>query len=219
MVSDISGRGNHGMLVGFSDISAGAGDFNSSEGWLAEGGLSFLDGAENQLNYIETPLPLNSLYDSELKQNKSFTIELVANWAGSVGWSPVIGSNFGCQFSVADAFFFGLNNSSQALHLRVPGAHSKTFYSSGNPWLALNREEHHIAIVFDQFSSRADLFIDGVLAGNTTFSDINLNKRSLFRIGNVGWNGSEQWGGNIYSVAISDKSLSPDEFVLSRIGQ
>lgn len=95
----------------------------------------------------------------------------------------------------------------------------KRFIVQAIPWLALNREEHHIAIVFDQFSNRADLFIDSVLAGNTTFADINRNKRSLFRIGTVGWNGSEQWGGIINSVAISDKALSLDEFVLLCVGQ
>jgi hypothetical protein len=38
MVSDISGRGNHGMLVGFSNTLAGAGEFKSTEGWRPKAG-------------------------------------------------------------------------------------------------------------------------------------------------------------------------------------
>jgi inosine-uridine nucleoside N-ribohydrolase len=214
-VTDLSSHGNHGMLVGFNNTSTGAGIFNVSEGWLREGGVSFLDGAANEHNYVETPLPLNALYDSEQEQNKSFTIELVANWAGSTGWSPIIGSNHGCNFSRDNAFFMGLHRSLDGIHLRVPGGNSKTFSSYGNPWIATDTGAHHLVMTFDQSTNRIEFFIDEILISSATFSDANFNSRSLFRIGNTGWNDAEQWGGIIYSVAISDKLLSPDEFVLS----
>jgi hypothetical protein len=203
------------MLAGFNDTSAGAGIFNTSEGWVKEGGLSFLDGAANEHNYVETPLPLNALYDSEQGQNKSFTIELVANWAGSTGWSPILGSNHGCDFSRDNAFFMGLHRSLEGIHLRVPGGHSKTFSSYGNPWIATETGTHHIAMTFDQSTKQIEFFIDGALIDNATVTNINFDSRSLFRIGNTGWNGTEQWGGIIYSLAISEMLLSPDEFVLS----
>ena len=214
-VTDLSGHGNHGMLVGFNDTSTGAGVFGTKEGWMAEGGLSFLDRDPSKYSYVETPLPLNALYDSEQGENKSFTIELVANWAGSTGWSPIIGSNYGCRFSKDNAFFIGLHRSLQGVHLRVPGGHSKTFNSYSNPWIATDTDPHHIAMTFDQSTQRIEFFIDGILAGNATFTDINFDSRSLFRIGNTGWSGAEQWGGIIYSLAISEMLLSPDEFVLS----
>jgi inosine-uridine nucleoside N-ribohydrolase len=214
-VTDLSGHGNHGMLVGFNNTSGGTGVFNTSEGWLTEGGLSFLDGAADEHNYVETPLPLNALYDFEQEKNKSFTIEVVANWSGSTGWSPIIGSNFGCAFSKDDAFFMGLHRSLNGIHLRVPGGHTKTFSGQGNPWITADAEAHHIAMTFDQNTQRVDFFIDGGLVGNATFTDINFDSRSLFRIGNTGWSGTEQWGGIIYSLAISGILLSPDEFVLS----
>ncbi len=217
-VTDLSGHGNHGMLVGFNDTSIGAGIFNTSEGWVTEGGLSFLDGAVNEYNYVETPLPLNALYDSEQEQNKSFTIEVVANWAGSTGWSPIIGSNYACTFSKDDAFFMGLHRSLEGIHLRVPGGHTKTFSSYGNPWIATETGAYHIVMTFDQNTKRIEFFIDGALVGNATVTDINFDSRSLFRIGNTGWSGTEQWGGIIYSLAISDILLSPDEFVLSNTG-
>jgi inosine-uridine nucleoside N-ribohydrolase len=214
-VTDLSGHGNHGMLVGFNDTSTGTGVFGAKEGWIAEGGLSFLDSDPSEYSYVETPLPLNALYDSEQEKNKSFTIEVVANWAGSTGWSPIIGSNHGCSFSRDNTFFMGLHQSLESVHLRVPGGHSKTFNSYGNPWIATDTGSHHIAMTFDQSTKRIEFFIDGMLAGNTTFTDINFDSRSLFRIGNTGWSGAEQWGGIIYSLAITEMLLSPDEFVLS----
>ncbi len=214
-VTDLSGHGNHGMLVGFNDTSGGAGTFNNSEGWLTEGGLSFLDGATDEQNYVETPLPLHALYDFEQEQNKSFTIELIANWAGSTGWSPIIGSNHGCAFSKDNAFFMGLHSSLEGIHLRVPGGHTKTFSSHGNPWIATDTGAHHIAMTFNQSTQQIEFFIDGTLIGSDTFTDINFDSRSLFRIGNTGWSGTEQWSGIIYSLAISEMLLSPDEFVLS----
>ena len=213
-VTDLSGHGNHSRLVGFSDTSTGAGDFNSNEGWLTEGGLRFLDGSINNRNYVETPLPLGALFDSDQKQNKSFTIEFVANWAGSTGWTPLIGSNNEGGYSSANAFFLGLDKSQQGIHLRLPGGPSKTFRLS-NPWIAQDTGTHHIAITFDQITNRAELFIDRLPIASAIFAGANFNNKSLFRLGNVGWNGTEQWGGIIYSLTISDGLLSPDQFVLN----
>jgi hypothetical protein len=42
-VTDLSGNGNHGTLVGFADTRAGAGVFDVSEGWVADGELCFID--------------------------------------------------------------------------------------------------------------------------------------------------------------------------------
>lgn len=214
-VSDISGRGNHGMLIGFSDTSAGVGEFNFSEGWLSEGGISFLDGSIQDRSYVETPLPLSALYDSENGQNKSFTVEFVANWAGSSGWSPVIGSNHGCSFNRADAFYLGLHKSLQRIHMLAPGANSTTLGTDSNPWIASDSVKHHVAMTFDNRTERAELFVDGISIGSGSFAGINMNRKALFRIGNTGWSGTEQWGGNIYSFAITAELLNPTKFVLN----
>jgi len=78
-VTDLSGNNNHGTLVGFTDTTAGAGVFNASEGWVAGGGLCFLDGGAR--SYVNTPLPLNALPGD-------FTLEFEANYAGASGWAP-----------------------------------------------------------------------------------------------------------------------------------
>ena len=109
-VTDLSGQGNDGTLVGFVDTSAGAGEFGASEGWVDGGGVSFLD--DSVRSYVETPLPLNALKD------KSFTIEYTANYSGAEGWTPAIGAN---TPDTSTIFFFGIDDSQTANQANIPG--------------------------------------------------------------------------------------------------
>jgi len=107
-VTDLSGNGNHGTLVGFVDTSAGAGVFDASEGWVTGGGLCFID--DGVRSYVETPLNLSALPGN-------FTLEFEANYAGASGWTPAIGSNAGgC---CAESIFFGVHQNQNDVEVRL----------------------------------------------------------------------------------------------------
>ena len=82
-VVDQSGNGNTGTLTGFSSTAAGAGVFNTSEGWASGGGINFLD--DSVRSFVETTLPLSSLV------GKDATIEFTSSYAGALGFTPAIG--------------------------------------------------------------------------------------------------------------------------------
>ena len=201
VASDASGNGRIGTLIGFTNTSAGVGSFNSSEGWVTGGGLSFLD--DGVRNYVQTNLALNSLANSD------FTIEYEASYAGATGWTPAIGSNAGtcCNATV----FLGINTNLTNNEVRLEGSSAAI---GSQPWGAFSSTPHHVALVFANSTKVVELFVDGISVGTSTFSSANMNQTSTFRIGNSGHDTTEQWDGVIYAVAISKAKLGPGTFVL-----
>ncbi len=209
-VTDVSGNGNDGLLVDFVDTSAGAGAFDSSEGWVSGGGLSFLD--DDQRSYVETPLEVNTL-------EESFTIEFITNYAAPQGWSPVVGSSQD-PFDGSNAVFAGVSNDGTQLHFRGPGWAGNI---GDQPWLpgvgGDDEQLHHVAMRYDEDTGEIEAFVDGEPLGVITLANTDYgNSTSLFRIANVGWSEVEQWAGVLHGVAISDQYLDPDQFVLATIG-
>ena len=204
-VTDLSGNGYDGQLVDFLDTDSGAGEFNTSEGWVEGGGLSFLD--DGQRSYVETPLEVFQL-------DESFTIEVMANYANPAGWSPLIGSSQD-PFSDTATMFVGVNDVGTDLHFRGPGYVSD---QAENPWRGNGEQQeitHHLALRYDEATGEAEILVDGVPLGtvNRGASDYGIAD-SVFRIGNTGWAPAEQWDGVIRGIAISDAYLDPEEFVL-----
>lgn len=200
-VTDASGNGRTGTLTGFTNTSAGVGSFNSSEGWVTGGGLSFLDNGVR--NYVQTNLALNSLANSD------FTIEYKASYAGATGWTPAIGSNAGTCCTAT--MFLGINTNLTNNEVRLQG--SSTAIGS-QPWGASSSTPHHVALVFTNSTKVVELFVDGISVGTSAFSSANMNQTSTFRIGNSGHDTTEQWDGVIYAVAISKAKLGTGTFVL-----
>ncbi len=203
-VVDQSGHGNTGTLTGFTSTAAGAGVFDSSEGWVSGGGINFLD--DNVRSFVETTLPLNTL------NGKDATIEFTSTYAGADNWAPAIGSN-PSSFSTANAFFMGIHNSQANINIRNPGNGSGTSIGS-NPWASTNATEHHVVMTIEASSNLVEVFVDGVSVGTSTLAGTNFGSSSKFRIGNTGWNNTEQWDGVITGVAISEGILAPGSFIL-----
>jgi hypothetical protein len=199
-VTDLSGQGNDGTLVGFANTSAGAGQFGASEGWVDGGGLSFLDDTDR--SYVETPLPINAL------EKHDFTIEYTADYSGAEGWTPAIGAN---TPDTSTIFFLGIDPDQTGNEVNVPGGGGGTI--GAQPWTAPDTTEHHVALTYDFANFELEVFIDGVSVG-TSARIAEMTSESLFRIANTGWAEGEQWGGVITGVAISDVLLNPDTFVL-----
>ncbi len=218
-VTDRSGLGHDGTLIDFADTSAGAGEFRTSEGWVTEGGLSFLD--DDVRSYVETPLPLNALGLPD-GGNGSHTLEFLASYAGSSGWTPAIASDFGPDFSAPEAFFFGIDNPATGIELRTPSATGGSAGTVGpHPWTVATAGEvaHHVAFVYRFNDDELETFVDGQSIGVET-TDFNLNlglapDDDLLRIGNTGHEFGEQWAGVVTGTAISASALSPDDFVLT----
>jgi len=205
IVTDLSGKGNDGILVGFFDTSAGAGSFDLSEGWVNGGGLSFLRGGTD--NYIETPLALSEL------SGRNFTIEYTANYTGigDNGWVAGISSDGASGVEL----FQGIQFFQANLETNLNGTGGAT---GTNPWGAAGSEDfHHIAVVYDNSAGEIEVFVDGVSEGIFPKSGIS-NLPDLVRIGSSGWSGGgEQWGGIFTGVAISTGMLAPGSFVLTAI--
>ena len=199
--TDLSGSGNDGTLVGFADTSADAGSFGASEGWVTGGGLSFLD--DDAVSYVETPLNLSALPGD-------FTLEFQANYAGSESWTPAIGSNAGgC---CAEAIFFGIHQNLENVEVRLQDSGGPI---GPHPWTAPDETLHHVVMVFDSATNDVEVFADGTSIGTANRPAANMaGVTSQFRIANTGWAPSEQWGGVLYSVAISDTKLAPGSFVI-----
>ena len=200
-VTDLSGNNNHGTLVGFTDTTAGAGVFNASEGWVAGGGLCFLDGGAR--SYVNTPLPLNALPDD-------FTLEFEANYAGASGWAPAVASDpLNC---CSESIFLGVSSNQSDVEVRL-------LLSGGSagvhPWTSVpDATKHHIALVYDGATNRIEVFVDGVsLSTGTRAADL-AGTSAKFRIGNTGWSSGEQWDGVIFGVAISNEKLAPGSFAI-----
>jgi len=201
-VTDLSGNGNDGTLVGFSDTAAGAGVFNASEGWVAGGGLCFLDGGAR--SYVQTPLPLNALPGD-------FTLEFEANYAGASGWTPAIGSDAtGC---CAESIFFGINSNQTNVEVRLQDSGGP---EGNHPWTSVpDTTKHHIALVYTAATDGVEVFVDGVRIDTGTKSAANMGGVSTkFIIGNTGWSAGEQWDGVIFGVAISNEKLGPGSFAI-----
>ncbi|MCK4293183.1 MAG: discoidin domain-containing protein, partial [Planctomycetes bacterium] len=201
-VTDLSGSGNHGTLVGFSNTSGGAGVFNSSEGWVTGGGLSFLD--DGVRSYVETPLNLSALPGD-------FTLEFQANYAGASSWVPAIGSNAsGC---CAESIFFGINSNLTDVEVRLQDSGGPV---GPHPWSSPpDTTLHHLALVYDVVTDGVEVFVDGTSIGTATRSAANMaGVTTQFRVANTGWADSEQWDGILFGVAISDQKLGPGSFVI-----
>ena len=200
-VTDLTGKGNDGTLVGFADISAGAGVFNSSEGWVTGGGLCFID--DGVRSYVDTPLNLSALPGD-------FTVEFEANYAGASNWTPAIGSNAGS--CCAESLFFGIHSNQSDVEVRL-------LESGGplgpHPWPSPpDTTVHHIALVYDAATDGVEVFVDGSSIGTATRAAVMADVTTKFRIGNTGWASSEQWDGVIFGVAISDQKLAPGSFAI-----
>ncbi len=215
-MTDLSGLGNDGTLVNFVDTSAGAGAFRISEGWVAEGGLSFLD--DGVRSFVETPLPLNAL-GRPGGGNVSHTIEFLASYGTAQNWTPALGSNHGPSFADAQAFFFGINDPTTGIELRTPSGGGGTV--GLHPWQStgdLSATTHHVAFVYSYDSDELETFVDGQSVGIvTTGFTLNMAQAldgNLFLVGNTGHAAGEQWAGVIQGTAISTDALDADSFVL-----
>jgi hypothetical protein len=223
-VTDLSGSGNHGTLVGFSDTSAGAGAFAASEGWVSGGGLSTLD--DSVSSYVDTPLALSAI------GNLGFTLEYIATFTapdqGTSGtansFAPAIGGS-----AVFDDFkslmLFGRRDNI-GLEARLPGTGSSSVPVTGlQPWTSGSANDlHHVALVYaPAFPSGGDVrvYIDGALSSDpdpVTLSTANLAAAlGNFRIGGTGHDPALEWDGVFYGAAISNEPLAPESFVLSLV--
>ncbi len=209
-VTDLSSKGNHGTLTDFGNTTAGAGAFGVSEGWVSGGGLSFLD--DGVRSYVQTPLSQSAVHGG------AFTIELTASADGPSNWTPAIGSDQGPGFDASETFFLGINNSLSFIEVRVPPDGG----GIGNPavpipWTLPGDQSdpalHHVALTYNG-TNRFDLYIDGAYAGGENRGALS-SATSNFIIGNTGHDGGEQWDGVISGVAISDRRLTPGDFVLT----
>ena len=201
-VTDLSGNGNHGTLVGFTNTAAGGGVFDSSEGWVTGGGLCFIDNSVR--SYVETPFNLSALPGD-------FTLEFMANYAGSSGWTPMFGSNAsGC---CAAAIFFGINSNLTNAEVRLQDSGGPVGL---HPWSSPpDLTVHHLALVYDAATKSVEVFADGTSIGTATRSAANMaGATTQFRIGNTGWSSGEQWDGILFGIAISDVKLNPDSYAL-----
>lgn len=199
---DLSGNNNHGVLAGFANTSAGAGSFGTSEGWVAGGGLSFL--SDGVRSYVSTPLSLGAL-------TGDFTVEFVASYTGTTSWAPVFGSDVS-SFQAAQTFFFGVNSNQTNVEVRVQNSAGAL---GVHPWNVPDATRHHLVMRYRKSDNQVQVYIDGVLAATGTRAANMGTATSKFRIGNTGWAAAEQWGGVIYSVAISNERLDPSGFVLN----
>ncbi|MBC8218224.1 MAG: hypothetical protein H8E73_07140, partial [Planctomycetes bacterium] len=200
-VTDLSGNGNHGTLVGFTNTAAGAGRFDSSEGWVTGGGLCFID--DSVRSYVDTPLNLNALPGD-------FTLEFMANYAGSSGWTPAIGSNAsGC---CAESIYFGIHNNLTDAEVRLQNSGGPVGL---HPWSSPpDMTVYHLALVYDAATNGVEVFADGTSIGTATRPANMAGATTQFRIANTGWSSGEQWDGILFGVAISNVKLDPDSFAL-----
>ena len=201
-VTDLSGSGNHGTLVGFTNTSPGAGVFDASEGWVAGGGLCFID--DGVRSYVDTPLRLSMVPGD-------FTLEFEANYAGASGWAPVIASDpSGC---CAESVFLGVSSDQKDVEVRLQNSGGP---EGAQPWPTVpDATRHHIALVYTAATSGVEVFVDGVSIDTGRKNAVNMADTSAkFRIGNVGWSAGEQWDGVVFGVAISNEKLAPGSFVI-----
>lgn len=211
-VTDLAGT-NHGTLGGFTDTSAGAGQFGVSEGWVTGGGLSTL--ADGARNFVSTPLLLTAVPGD-------WTIEYQASADGPSGdYTPAIATNQSA-WDGAKAFFLGLHNPSSSNQVQTPGWGGGQVGSHpySVPGDQSDPSVHHIAAVYDSTTNVVEMFVDGVSVASTTQTGINFGGAgdSLFRICSTNWGwgsaASEEWDGILYGVAISDTKLAPGDFVI-----
>ena len=132
-MTDLSGNGYDGRWWISWTQTAGAGEFDSSEGWVEGGGLSFLD--DSQRSYVETPLEVFQL-------DESFTIEVMTNYASPAGWSPFIGSSQD-PFSDTATMFVGIDDVGTDLHFRGPGYFGN---HAEHPWREVGNKKRRFTI-------------------------------------------------------------------------
>ena len=215
-VTDLSGNSNHGELVAFQDTTAGAGVFDSSEGWVAGGGISFQD--DFTVAHVETPFELNDL-------TGDFTIEVTANYAGPTGASALIGSSHH-PFDIFETAFIGQGvdgaGKNNITFLAPDTGDIELIAESAFPWDNLTtppnvEEMHHVAMVFDKTSGLAEIFVDGLSIGTVDRSVSDMaSANSDFIFGRTGWAAGERWDGVLYGAAISDEKLASANFVLEQ---
>lgn len=221
-VTDLSGNGRHGTLVGFTDTSAGAGVFAQSEGWVAGGGLSTLDNGIS--SYVDTPLALNALGSGAftLEYRASFTAPGASSQGGDANsFAPAIGGSHTFDNFVSLLLFGRRDNI--GLEERLPGDAASSVGASGlQPWLSGTADDvHHIALTYTpSFPTGGNVraYIDGVPANfpfptnlpTTNFAAALGN----FRILGSGHDPNLEWDGVIHAVAISNVALAPGSFVI-----
>jgi hypothetical protein len=203
-----TGAANNGTLIGFGDTSAGTGSFDTTEGWVAGGGLSFLDDAVR--SYVDTPLSINSLTDD-------FTIEATVNYGTNEGFSPIVGSSHGPFFSPNEISFLGIDATQRYLAVNMPGTWSNNQFEE-HPWYnppgGTGESVHHVAIVFHEATGDADIVFDGEVVSTVALPDTDMNSTALFRLGNIGYSPEDEWDGIFYGFAVSDEALTASNFVL-----
>ena len=218
-VTDRSGHGNNGTLVNFADTGAGVGTFGVSEGWMTGGGLSFLDDSVG--SYVFTPLSQSGVNGS----GGSFTVEFTASADGPAGWTSAIGAEYGGN----STFFLGLDgwgNLPNETYMWFRLGPSDNITRDGprviQPWVLPGNQSdptnHHIALTFTKNQEASggvfELYIDGTSRGVSTNTDNLWPATGNFIIGSTRPGDNSQWDGVIYGVAISDRALTPEAFVL-----
>ncbi len=224
-VTDLSGNGNGGTLVGFLNTSAGAGVFAASEGWVSGGGLSTLEDAV--ASFVDTPLALNALGSGP------FTLEYLASFtapdAGTAGtansFAPAISGSAPFN-NFANLFVIGRRDNI-GLESRLPGDVNSSVPGPGlQPWnLGTSSDVHHIVVTYTPtFPTGGDVrvYTDGVLTSTPDFispGPVNLPTTNVAAAaGNFRFLGSsagpQQWDGVMHAVAISNTALAPGSFVI-----
>jgi hypothetical protein len=218
-VTDLSGNGNHGTLIDFSNTGAGAGAFGVSEGWVTGGGISFLDAGSG--SYVSTPLAQGLVNGG----GGSFTVEFTASADGPSGWTSAIGAEMGGNHM----FFLGLDgfwNPPDATYMWFRLGPSDNNTRDGpwvtQPWVLPGNQSdptnHHIALTFvknqEANGGVFEVYIDGASRGVSTNADNLWSAIGNFIVGVARPSDASRWDGIIYGVAISDRALSPDAFVL-----
>lgn len=207
-VTDKSGKGRNGTLVGFTSTSAGSGAFNSTEGWVAGGGLSMID--DDVTSYVNTPLNVNTL-------TADFTLEAIVNYAAPIGFAPILGSSAD-PFNANEIVFLGLDAAQRSLGFNMPGGFARNQFVN-HPWYnppeGAGEEINHVALVFHDATGLTELYYNGVLAGTLSLPNTDMNSTALFRLGNVGYE-IDEWDGVFYGFAVSNDALTPSTFVLQQ---
>jgi hypothetical protein len=203
-VTDLSGQGNDGTLAGFTDTSAGVGQFGTVEGWVTGGGLSMV--RDDVRSYVSTPLGIGTV-------TGDWTIEYRANADKNPGYAPAVASSHSVW---SDGVLVGLYYAYNRTLVAGVGAGVNIGTSPYTlPGDQSDPSIHHIAMVYDSAIDTVECFVDGssvaTLSGIPSLSGI---AGEVFQVGNAGWSAPAQWDGVMYGVAISNTKLAPEDFVI-----